>query len=97
MATDQDNELGETLSITEARNLLTKLPEQLAAQRSAIPLTRRGKPVMALISWDLYLAIQETMEVMGDPELMSALRESIKDVVAGRVRPLEQFEAELGL
>ena len=87
----------ESLSITEARSRLTQLPEQLADMGWAIPLTRHGGPVMALMSWQLFEAIEETLEIMGDPELMAALRKSIEDVAEGNVRSLEAVEAELDL
>jgi antitoxin YefM len=85
------------ISITEARNILTKLPEQLAEEQSAIALTRRGKPVLALMSWELYEAILETLEIMGDADLMAALRQSIKEASEGKVTPWETVKAELGL
>ena len=94
MATNLDNERG--LSITEARSRLTQLPEQLAAMGWAIPLTRHGEPVMALMSWELFQSIEETLEIMGDPELIAALRESIKEAAEGKTLLLEDVKAELG-
>jgi len=37
------------------------------------------------------------MEVMGDPELMNLLRESIKDIEEGRTISLDELKAELDL
>ena len=37
----------------------------------------------------------ETMEIMGDAEMMAALRESIEDIREGNLIPLEQVKAEL--
>ena len=91
------SETEESISITKARGMLTKLPEQLAEQNRAIALTRRGKPVMALVAWDLYEAIVETLEIMGDADLMAALRQSIKEASEGKVIPWEEVKAELGL
>ena len=87
----------EGLSITEARRRLTQLPEQLANMGWALPLTRHGEPVMALMSWDLFVAIEETLEIVGDPDLMLTLRKSIEDVKEGRVLTLQQVKADLGL
>ena len=96
MATEYDNELlGNSLSISEARNQLTQLPERLIAEKRAIPLTRRGEPVMALVSWELYTSIIETMEIMADPKMMSALRENVEDIESGRVYTQEEVMAEL--
>ena len=87
----------EGLSITKARSMLPQLSEQLADWGSAIPLTRHGQPIMALMSWDLFEAIEETLEILADPDLMAQLRESIKAETEGRVRPLEDVAAELNL
>jgi prevent-host-death family protein len=94
------NDIPDTISnipITEARNILTRLPEQLAEEHAAIALTRRGKPVMALMSWELYEAIMETLEIMGDSDLMTALRQSVKEASEGKVTPWETVKAELNL
>ena len=80
-------ELADNISITEAREMLTRLPQRLAGGNQAIALTRRGKPVMALMSWDLYQSIVETLDIMGDPDLMSSLRQSIKEAGEGNVIP----------
>ena len=50
---------------------------------------------MAMMSWPLFESLTETMDIMGDPDLMNALRQSIEDVRAGRLIPLEQVKNEL--
>jgi prevent-host-death family protein len=82
------------LSIAEARSQFTQLPEQLE-ECGALTVTRRGKPVMALMSYDLYASLVETLEVMGDAELMAALRRSVADVKAGRVLKWEDAKKRL--
>ncbi len=85
------------IPITKARVILTALPEYLAEENRAVALTRRGKRVLALMPWDLYEAIQETLEVMADEELMVALRQSLNEVAEGKVTPWEAVKTELGL
>lgn len=87
----------QSIPIIEARKILTKLPEQLAGERRALAITRHGTPVLAVMTWELYEAIEETLEIMGDPELMAALRESIKEAQEGKLIPLADVRAELGL
>jgi PHD/YefM family antitoxin component YafN of YafNO toxin-antitoxin module len=88
-----------TMPIIEARKKLTTLPEQFEKEpdTKAVAVTRRGKPVLAVLPWELYEAIVETLEVMGDEELMVALRQSIKEVKEGKVIPWEQAKRKLGL
>ena len=85
----------ENIPIVQARAMLTQLPERLSAENRAVALTRHGKPVLAVMPWDLFESIMETMEIMGDADMMDVLRESIEDVREGNLIPLEQVKAEL--
>ncbi len=85
----------EQIPIVKARAIITQLPERLAAENQAVALTRHGKPVLAVMPWELFESVIETMEVMGDPEMMAALRRGIKDLQEGKLKPLEEVKAEL--
>ncbi len=88
-----------TMPIVEARNKLTTLPEEFAREPEvgAVAVTRRGKPVLAVMPWELYEAIVETLEILGDEDLMAALRQGIKEAAEGRTVPWEDAKAELKL
>ena len=85
----------ENIPIVQARAMLSQLPEQLSAENRAVALTRHGKPVLAVMPWELFESIMETMEIMGDADMMAALRQGIEDVREGNLIPLEQVKAEL--
>ena len=85
----------ENIPIVQARAMLSQLPERLSAENRAVALTRHGKPVLAVMPWDLFESIMATMEIMGDVDMMDVLRESIEDVREGNLIPLEQVKAEL--
>ena len=87
----------EHIPIVKARAMLTQLPELLAAENRAVALTRRGKPVLALMPWELFESIIETMEIMGDADMMETLRQGIKDVQEGNLVSLAEVKAELGI
>ena len=84
------------ISITAARNKFMKLPDQ-AAKDQILAVTRRNKEVMAVMSWELYEGLLETLEVLSDPELMKHLRASLEDIKAGRTHPLLDAYERLGL
>ncbi|MBW2635779.1 MAG: type II toxin-antitoxin system Phd/YefM family antitoxin [Deltaproteobacteria bacterium] len=84
------------ISITEARNKFMKLPDQ-AAKDQILAVTRRNKEVMAVMSWELYEGLVETIEVLSDPELIKQLRAAIEDIKAGRTHSLSEAYARLGL
>ena len=60
-------------------------------------ITNRGKPALALLSAELYDSLIETLDVLSDPETAEALRKSLSDIQAGRVRSLEEVAERLGL
>ncbi len=86
-----------TLPMVEARNRLSNLPEEFAQspEMGAVAITRRGKPVLAVMSWELYESLIETMEIMSDPELMTTLRKSIREIEEGKGIPWEIAREEL--
>ena len=83
------------VSLTDARAVLTQLPEKLAEGQGVIPLTRHGKPVLAIMTWDLFESWLETIEIMSDPELMAQLRQSMSEIEEGRTRPWEEVKEEI--
>lgn len=85
------------ISISEARNQITSLPETLLEEPGAVAITRRGKPVLAVMPWELYESIVETLEIMGDEVQMEALRSGIKDLRDGNTLSTDEVKKELGL
>ena len=84
------------ISISEARNQLTRLPEELEKTHETVAITRNGEPKLAVMSWDLYQSMVETMDIMSDPELVAQIRKGIADIEAGRVIPWEEAVKKLG-
>ena len=87
-----------SLSIIEARKKLTNIPElfEQEADLGVVAITRRGRPVMAIMPWELYEALEETLEILGDEALMMQLRESIEELKAGQFIPWEEIGAGVG-
>ena len=82
-------------TITEARSRLTVLPDEFAKDPRTVAITRRGRRVMALLPWDLYDAIAETLEIMSDKELLAELRKSIAEADKGNSIPWKRVKADL--
>lgn len=84
------------LPITEARDELTTLPDKLSHTHETVTVTRRGKPVLAILPWEEYEAIVETLEILSDADLMTQLRQGIKEMKQGKLIPWDQVKHELG-
>jgi PHD/YefM family antitoxin component YafN of YafNO toxin-antitoxin module len=74
------------IPIAQARRELSRLPELFAGDPDlgALAVTRRGHPVLALMPWELYDSLIETLEILGDSELVSELRQGILEIDAGK-------------
>ena len=84
------------LTITQARRGLLNLPERLARMpEHAVTITRRGRPVLAVMPWEFYESIVETLDV-SDPEMVLVLRESIEDLKHGRLVSNAEAKKRLG-
>ncbi len=93
-----------TYSITEIREEITRLPERFDQEPQAVTITRRGQPVMAILPFSAYQALletiealQETLEVIQDEDLMAAFREGVKALQNGETVAWEDAKRELGL
>jgi antitoxin YefM len=77
----------EEITTVDARRELTRLPEKLEAWPTTMAVTRRGKPVLAIMSWEDYESILESLEILSDEESLERLRSSIKEVKEGKQIP----------
>lgn len=85
------------ISLTDARPILTLLPEKLAGGQGVVPLTRHRKPVLAIMTWGLFEAWLETIEIMSDSGLMEQVLEGMKQMEQGKTRPWDEVKAGLDL
>ncbi len=86
-----------TLPFTDARRELSKLVDLVSKNHEHVVITKQGRPEAILMSADEFEGWQETLEIMADPKARRAIRGGLRDVRAGRVRPLEDVLRELGL
>ena len=86
------------LTISAARKALLDLPEKLErGPERAVSITRRGRPVLAVMPWEFYESIVETLDVLSDPEMASVLRDSLDDLQHGRLVSNEEAKTRLGV
>ena len=71
--------------VTEAKRKLLEFARQAGDLGKTITLTRRGKPYVVMMSAEEYESIQETLEILSDPEAMASLEKSKEDIQAGRL------------
>jgi antitoxin YefM len=86
-----------TLPLTEARRDLSKIVDLVSDVHEHVTITRQGKPAAVVMSSDEFESWQETLELLDDPDATAAIHRGLKDIKAGRLRPLEDVLKRLGV
>ena len=85
-----------SITLTQARNELLSLAQALQRHPTdVVEVTKRGKRVMTLLSSQLYEALIETLEIVGDEKATAELRRALNDAAAGRTIPWKKARARL--
>lgn len=90
-------DMAKTVPLTEARAKLSELLDELESRHEHVVITRNGRPTAVLVPADEQEALEETLEILQDEDILEALRESEEDVKAGRLRTLREVRREIGL
>jgi len=78
----------------ELRERLADFLTAVAERREHIVITRRGRPAAVLVPPDEYAALEETLDILGDPMSLKALMQGLADNPADDI-DLDELRAEL--
>lgn len=84
-----------TVSLKELRPNLPKVVERIDGRLDRYVVTKRGKPVVVMLSVDDYESLIETLDILADPEAMAGLREGERDIKKGRTRSWKEIKRSL--
>ena len=73
----------ETLPLAEVKAKLSEMIDRVEHTHDRITVTRNGRPAAVLISLDELASLEETLELLSDPEAMAQLRDARAAVDAG--------------
>lgn len=73
----------ENIGISTARMKLTKLPAEIDGKAKVLKITSKNSPVFAMMSWELFDSIIETLEILADKDLMAMLAKSEQQAKSG--------------
>ena len=82
------------MTITETRKKITAL-ENTINYDDIISITNHGKEIFALLRWDTYESIQETLEILADKQLAKDLHTGIKQINDNNLVDFDTFKAGL--
>jgi len=85
----------DTLPISQVRNDLPTLVDQVSSLSKTVYITVKGKIKAALVSAAELELLNETLEVLSDPEAMEAIESSQNDIQRGRTIPWEDIKQKM--
>jgi antitoxin YefM len=80
----------------EVRDRLSEYVSEVERTHERVTITRHGYPAAVLISVDDLASIEETLEILGTPGVVQAIREGQADAAAGRFVDNDEIKARYG-
>jgi len=87
--------MAKTVPAREFRKNLSQLLSDVADRRDHVLVSRHGRPAAALIPIDEYEALEETAELLSDPEALAALDSGLAELSRNETVTLEELRREL--
>jgi prevent-host-death family protein len=81
--------------VREFRSNLAELLSDVADRRDHVVVTRNGRPAAALVPVDEYEALEETAEILSDPDALSALEAGLAELARDETVSLDDVRREL--
>lgn len=78
------------MSISETKRRFSTLDNNLKFD-DTISVTKKGNPTLAVIRWDTYESMEETLEILADKQLVADLNCGIEDMKANKLVDFDDF------
>lgn len=86
--------MSETLPLAQVKAKLSEMVDRVEHTHDRITVTRHGRPVAVLISPEELESLEDTLELLSDPEAMTQLRDSQAAHEAGDYLTGDQLRAK---
>lgn len=63
-------------ALTEARDRLSEIVDQVATSSDVFTITKHGRPLAVVLGYEEYESLIETLNVLADSDTMDAIREA---------------------
>lgn len=83
-----------TLPLAEIKARLSEIVERVASRHERITLTRNGRPAAVLISPDDLEALEDTLEILSNPQALEEIEDARQEIARGEVVTGEELRAK---
>jgi antitoxin YefM len=87
--------MAKTVPVRELRSNLSSLLDDVSDRRDHVLVTRNGAPAAALVPIDEYDALEETAEILSDPDALAALEAGLAEIERDETITLADLRSEL--
>jgi prevent-host-death family protein len=84
-----------TIPLSDARARLSELVDEAVRTHQRVEITRNGHRAAVLMSADDFDALEETLEILGDADLMREIAVAQEELKQGIYFTQEEVEAEM--
>ncbi len=78
----------ESITFSKAKAHLSELAELVEREHERILVTRNGRPSFVLVSPDDLESIEETLDILRDPDLVASIARSRSEAAQGETVPM---------
>jgi prevent-host-death family protein len=76
--------MSETLPLSEIKSHLSEIVDRVEAHHERITLTRNGRPAAVLLSPEDLEALEDTLELLADPDARAEIDRARKEIGEGK-------------
>jgi antitoxin YefM len=84
-----------TTSLADAKNRLSEIIQSAQETHERFVITKNGRPAVVLISVDDLESLEETLDILSDPQLMAEVREAQAEAARGEFATEAELRADL--
>lgn len=81
----------DAVPLTDAKAHLSELVDRVEREHDRVTVTKNGRIAAVIISQDELVAMEETLDILSDPDLMASLRKSRRQAAKGDLLDLESI------
>lgn len=86
----------QTMPLSEVKARFSEVVEQVATTHARVTVTRNGRPTAVVLSAEDLEVLEETIEILSDPDVLQRLRDAEAAIAEGDYATEADFRQMLG-
>jgi prevent-host-death family protein len=86
--------MSDTLPLAEVKAKFSEMVDRVEHQHDRITVTRNGRPAAVLVSPDDLASLEETLELLSNPDAVAEIERARAEVRAGKVVRADELRAK---